>query len=276
MATGQQPTLPTPLCGSPVNGSAVRRRGFATKSFVLMVAKKKLRVSEGMRFLFATEGRAFERCLSAFREFPAGRELLRHRPDLAALYASRAMLKAWPTGSLGQWYTQFMNDFALTEEPYLSIAREQAVPFAADPERAWFHLRFDSSHDIRHTLCGYRPDLLGEICLLSFRFAQIRHPGLLILILLGFINLTFSYRGPVVAPLWEAYRRGRRARLLDLLPWENGFAEPLAVQRAVLGLTPPRHYPQSFASEAYLGAAAKTDYTTHKGSETRERAFETT
>ncbi len=193
---------------------------------------------------------------------------------ISAVYASVAF-KTWPPGSLGQWYRQFMTGFGLTEETYLSFAREQAAHFAADPERAWFHFRFDSSHDIRHVVCGYRPDMFGEICLLCFRFAQIRHPGLFVLSLLGFLNLRFSGRGPVAAALWEAYRRGRRARLLDLLPWENGLAEPLAAHRAVLGLTPPRHYPQSFAPEAYLGAA-KTECTTRNSSETRERAFETT
>ena len=129
------------------------------------------------------------------------------------------------------------------------------------------------SHDIRHVLTGYGPDLLGEICLLSFRFAQIRHRGILVLIFLGFINLIFARRGPVIAPLFEAYRRGRRARLLDLLAWENVFAEPLAVHRAALGLAAPRHYPNAFAPGAYLGAPAQTGYGKPVKSVMAERAF---
>lgn len=259
--------------GRRVNGSAARRWSAAAKSFFLMVASKRQRISEGMRFLFATEGEAFERTFSAFRELAIGRELLQQRPNLSALYASLATLGTCPPGSFGQWYAWFMRDFGLTEEPYLSIAAEQAAPFADDPERAWFHLRFDLSHDIRHVLTGYGPDLLGEICLLSFRFAQIRHRGILVLIFLGFINLIFARRGPVIAPLFEAYRRGRRARLLDLLAWENVFAEPLAVHRAALGLAAPRHYPNAFAPGAYLGAPAQTGYGKPVKSVMAERAF---
>ena len=59
-------------------------------------------------------------------------------------------------------------------------------------------------------------------------------------------------RGPVLAPMLEAYQRGRRARSLDLLPWENGFAQPLSAHRAALGLTPPRHYLTPFAPDAYV------------------------
>ena len=70
-----------------------------------------------------------------------------------------------------------------------------------------------------------------------------------------FLNLTFASRGPVLGPLLEAYRRGRRAGLLDLLPWEDRFAQPLSTHRATLGLTPPRLYPISFAPDAYVSSA---------------------
>jgi ubiquinone biosynthesis protein COQ4 len=248
----------------------------AAKALLLMIASDRQRIRHAMRFFFITEGQAFERTLSAFRETGAGRELLRQRPNHPNIYASRALLDACPPGSLGQWYAKFMTDFSLTEETYLTIAIEQAEPLADDPERAWFHLRFDASHDIRHVLAGYGPDRLGEICLLCFRHGQIRHPGIVVFILLGFFSLIFAHRGPVLAPLWEAYWRGRRARLLDLLPWENGFAEPLAVHRATLGLTPPRSYPNSFAPEAYLGDNMRARYGEPGKSGKTGRAFEVT
>jgi len=248
----------------------------AAKALLLMIASEKQRIRHAMRFFFITEGQAFERTLSDFRETCAGRELLRQRPNHPDIYARRALLEACPPGSLGQWYAKFMTDFSLSEETYLAIAIEQAEPLSDDPERAWFHLRFDSSHDVRHVLAGYGPDRLGEICLLCFRHGQIRHPGIVVFILLGFFSLIFTHRGPVLAPLWEAYWRGRRARLLDLLPWENGFAEPLAIHRATLGLTPPRCYPNSFASEAYLRGSMPARYADPGKSGKTERAFEAT
>ena len=152
----------------------------------------------------------------------------------------------------GEWYVTFMTEFGLTEEPYRSIAKEQAARLAHDPEQAWFHLRVDTSHDIRHVLAGYGPERLGEFCLLSFRFGQIHHPGMAIVIFLSVLDLIFVHRCRGLMAVWEAYRRGRRARLLDLLPWEKCFAEPLAVHRANLGLTPPQSYPCPFAPDAYL------------------------
>ena len=145
-----------------------------------------------------------------------------------------------------------MRVHGLDEDHYLGMAIEQGVRFANDPARAWFHTRVDASHDIRHVLSGYGPDVLGEICLLWFRFSQIRHAGILALALLGFVNLTFTHRGPLLGPVWEAYRRGRCAGSLDLLPWEDGFAQPLSAHRAALGLTRPKRYPTPFAAEAYV------------------------
>jgi ubiquinone biosynthesis protein COQ4 len=246
----------------------------ALKALFLMIASERQRNSQGMRYLFLTGDKAFERMLSAFRQTPDGRELLRLQPKFSRVYASRGSIKAYPPGSLGQWYVAFMRDFGLTEETYLSIAVEHAARLAQDSERAWFHLRFDSSHDIRHVLAGYGPDRLGEICLLCFRYGQIRHRGIIVLIFLSVFNLIFVHRGRGLLALWEAYRRGRRARLLDLLPWENGLAEPLAVHRATLGLTPPQFYPCSFASEAYLKSNLQAEYDEPGRCASTNRAFE--
>jgi hypothetical protein len=73
------------------------------------------------------------------------------------------------------------------------------------------------------------------------------------MLLLGVLNLMFTSRAAVIGPVLEAYRRGRRAELLDLLPWENGLAQSLKSHRAALGITPPARYPSPFAPEAYVG-----------------------
>jgi ubiquinone biosynthesis protein COQ4 len=247
----------------------------ALKALILMFVSEEQRISQAMRFFFITEGQAFERTFLAFRATLAGRKLLRLQPDLSDIYASRDLQQACPPGSLGHCYAAFMKDFGLSEAPYLQVAIQQSAHLAHDPERAWFHLRFDSSHDIRHVLTGYGPDRLGEICLLCFRYGQIRHPGMALFIFFGLLSLIFSHRGSVLAALWEAYWRGRRAVLLDLLPWEEGFAEQLALHRATLGLRPPQFYPNSFASEAYLKGNMQAMYGERHKSENTNRALET-
>ena len=230
------------------------------KAFLLMIASKRQRAARGTQYLFLTGDKSFQRVLSAFRDTPDGNELLRLRPNISGICANRGSTEAYPPGSLGQWYVTFMTEFGLSDKTYLSIAIEHAAQLAHDPEQAWFHLRFDSSHDIRHVLAGYGPDRLGEMCLLYFRYGQVRHRGIIVLIFFGVFNRIFVHRGRGLMALWEAYRRGRRARLLDLLPWEKSLAEPLAVHRANLGLTPPQFYPYSFAPTAYLKAKLQAEY----------------
>ena len=239
----------------PIGVAALTRWITTAKSFILMVTCKEQQILHGNRFLLATEGKTFERSLSAFRATPAGRELLERRPNFRDVCINRAMLQACPPGSLGNLYIEFMTLHGLDEEHYLGLAIENGAKLEYDAARAWYHTRIDASHDIRHVLSGYGPDMLGEACLLSFRFGQIRHPGIFALVLLSFLNLMFANRGPVLSPLLEAYRRGRRAKLLDLLPWEDGFSQPLSAHRATLGLTPPRLYPISFAPNAYVSSA---------------------
>jgi ubiquinone biosynthesis protein COQ4 len=232
-----------------------KRWAVAAKSFILLIACNvcvERRTAHGMRFLLITEGNTFERSLAAFRATVAGQDLLKQRPDLRALCRDRAALQKCPPGSLGHLYAEFMTVHGLEEELYFGVAIEQGREFADDAAREWFHIRMDASHDVRHVLTGYGPDVLGEICLVSFRFAQTRHAGILAILLLGLLNLMFTSRAAVIGPVLEAYQRGRRAELLDLLPWENGLAQSLASHRAALGISPPTRYPSNFAPDAYL------------------------
>lgn len=227
----------------------------ALKSFILMSACKKQQAYHAMHFLLATEGKSFEHSLSAFRNTVAGRDLLQRRPASWSLYRDRSMLQACPPASLGAWYAKFIEMHGLDEDYYLTMVVEHNARRGDDPANIWFRTRIDAGHDMRHVLSGYGPDMLGEICLLWFRVGQIRHPGVLMLALFGLLKVSLTTRAPALHAIIEAYRRGRRAQLLDLLPWEDGFAQPLCAQRAALGLTPPRHYPVPFAPEAYVDLA---------------------
>jgi ubiquinone biosynthesis protein COQ4 len=232
-----------------------KRWAVAAKSFVLVIACKasvERRTAHANRFLLLTEGNTFERTLAAFRATVAGRDLLKRRPDLRALCRERVALQKCPPGSLGLLYAEFMTIHGLQEQVYFGVAIEEVKRFGHDAAREWFHIRIDATHDVRHVLTGYGPDVLGEICLLSFRFAQTRHAGFFAMLLLGLLNLMFTSRAAVIGPIVEAYLRGRRAKLLDLLPWENGLAQSLASHRAALGIAPPMRYPSPFAPDAYL------------------------
>jgi ubiquinone biosynthesis protein COQ4 len=223
----------------------------AVKSLVFMFALKKYRTYYGVKFLLVTEGKTFERSLAGFRATAVGAKLLQQRPDSWNFLNDRSMLQACPPGSLGRWYAEFMSGHGLNEDLYQGLAIENGARLETDPARVWFRTRIEASHDLRHVLTGYGPNMLGEICLLSFRFGQIRHWGTLALAIFGYMNLMFTSRGPVLDALIEAYQRGRHARMLDWLPWEHGLAQSLADHRAAFGLAPPKRYPNPFAPGAY-------------------------
>jgi ubiquinone biosynthesis protein COQ4 len=224
----------------------------AAKSLMFMVLRKDRRVFYGTCFLMATEGNAFDLSLDTFRATPVGRELLRLRPDLWEILSNRSTLQACPSDSFGSWYVDHMTAFDLDEGHYLSLARDLAEHFEDDVERLWLRNRIDTAHDLRHVLAGYGNDSWGEVCLLSFRFGQTRHFGSLILSLFGLLGVRFTCRGPVLRSWHEAYRRGRDAKLLDSMLWENALDQPLLVVRAAMGLCPIKYYRSPVAPKAYF------------------------
>ncbi len=224
----------------------------AARLFILMILDVKRQVYHGVLFVISTEGNSFERCLAAFRATPCGRDLLQRRPSSWTLLTDRSLLESCPAGSLGRSYAEFMSAYNLDEGSYQGMAIESGKR-ESGAERVWFRTRVEASHDLRHMLAGYEPDMLGEICLLSFRVGQTRHVGILLLTLLGTLNLLLRSREPVIGPVLEAYQRGRRTLLLDLLPWEDGLALPLSAHRASLGLAPTHCYPRPVMPEAYGG-----------------------
>src|SRR5262249_49043102 len=173
----------------------------AKKPFILISVSKDQgkKIIHASRFLYVTEGQTFERSFCQFRATPAGRDLLQRRPDFRTFCRNKEMLWACPPESLGRRYVEFLTIHGLNEEHYLGAVIEQAAPFADDPERAWFHTRVDASHDIRHVLTGYGPEFLGEVCLLWFRFGQIRHFGILTLALFASVGLMITRRGQVLS-----------------------------------------------------------------------------
>jgi ubiquinone biosynthesis protein Coq4 len=205
------------------------------------------RLCHGQEFLLATEGDTFQRGLREFRGTPRGGELAERRPDSLGLLRDHSALWAYGAGTLARAYAEFMTAHGQDEDYYASTPIAVAPKTDRTEEQRWFRARVENGHDLRHLITGYPPDRLGEICLLSFRAGQNGHRGAICLTLLGLLHPQVKR-----AAVFEAFSRGRRAKLLDLLPWEDSLTESLPAVRACLGLTPTRRYPDPCAPEAYL------------------------
>lgn len=225
----------------------------SVKYLIMLMVSPKRRLLNGVRFLLATEGRTFAAIYRAFAATSEGRNLLRTQPPSARLLADRDVLAAQPKDALGRCYLEFMEKHSFNEGVYLNLIAKLGRPVETG-DRAWFRERWDCCHDLRHVLTGYGPDHLGEICLLAFRYAQTGHRGMLALVLLGLLHPHRNGEAAALPAIREAYRRGKAAELLDLLPWETGLDQPLSAHRARLNLTAPRHYTFAEFADDYRSA----------------------
>jgi ubiquinone biosynthesis protein COQ4 len=211
-------------------------------------------------FMSATEGRSGQRAFARFQASAAGARLLRDRPPLRAMLGGdRHELAAMPDGSLGRAYHDFMSAYGFSVDGMAELGQAGGERPMSEAEK-WFVDRMNMLHDVRHVVAGYGQEPLGELCLLAFRFAQTRHPGMAFFAMAWGLKTARAQRGqPIIAAVMEGYRRGRQAVWMDDVDWEHTLQEPLASVRARLNIVPPVVYHRivrtRMAAEAPSGAA---------------------
>ena len=99
------------------------------------------------------------------------------------------------------------------------------------------------THDLYHVTTGYGRDVLGEMSILFFSFAQIRNPGF------AFISLTAATVAklvdrdiPAYRVLMEAYLNGATANWLLAEDWESMMERPVDEVRGQFGISHQRLY----------------------------------
>ncbi len=168
----------------------------------------------------------------ALSKSPKGmNERLRHlrgyapRPDLMKL-------RQLPDGAFGREYARFLaaNGISLLVPSPAIVERFHDNPYV---------LRYTTTHDLHHLLCGFDAGLPGEAGVFAFTVGQGSSPG-------G-PGLLWALRVlyPLITPTqarkaWNNIRvgldLGRSAKLLIAEPLESRFEEPLESVRTSLGL----------------------------------------
>jgi ubiquinone biosynthesis protein COQ4 len=162
---------------------------------------------------------------------PDGRRILEVRPTIDTKSVDLGALRALPDGTLGREYTRFLDDNRITPDVFKS-------PEIGDPRVAYVMQRIRQTHDLWHVLTGYGPDVIGEILLQAFTYAQLRVPSALALTLVGWAR--FGRKQPrFAAHMRDAYRRGRATAPLAMFMWEDHWAEQVVGLRERLAC-PPR------------------------------------
>lgn len=216
------------------------------------------RTDEVFEILEALSGPADGAVRRRFERNPAGRELLRRRPDLLEALSDRAALASLPEGTLGRAYADFMEAGGISAEELAAADRERPGRSEAadspDPD-LWIGERLRDAHDLWHVVTAYGMDEAGEVALLAFSYAQLGNLGLLLIVLTAAIRGPKDWRLRWQRELWRAWRRGRRARWLATVPWEEWLVRPLVCVCRDLALEPPGLFG---ASRARSGFAAPT------------------
>ena len=187
----------------------------------------------------------------------AARSALRADPRIAPLLKERywgawpdtAVLRAMPSGSLGQTYARW---FAAAGGKPLP---DPVLGAGSDGDDHWLHQRVRHTHDLWHVVCGCPPSPAGEAALSAINVMQLRWPGSAML--LGADLMHRCLEGPHqpdlscadTAPadpvstepdvgLAVAYGLELGAACAPLLAqrWEEGWDQPLASWRQQLGI----------------------------------------
>lgn len=182
--------------------------------------------------IHAMSGTALHRLVLGFRLKKEGRKLLEERPDLAAILADRARLRAMPEGSLGRAYLAFVEAEGISAEGI----RDASEVVRDDSERLNAEFRYISdrmrdTHDLWHAVTGYKGDVLGELALLAFSCAQNWNVAVAAMVVAGILK---GYGTSDVGMIVDGYRRGQNARWFPTLAWESLLERPLEEVRREL------------------------------------------
>lgn len=188
-------------------------------------------------FGYPTLQREFDKLIAT----PAGRRLIREKPDLMAYLVDDAYLASLPSGSLGAAYRDFLRQNRLDAGVF--SATDVIAPVIErngwDPDFGYMIARGTALHDMFHVLGGYGPDMGGEIGNLGLHHGQLgqcRTTAVFGAVLCAVTRGgTWQHRRAYFA---EAVERGRAATNLMAAPYEELLARPIAEVRDELAIAP--------------------------------------
>ena len=181
-----------------------------------------------------------ERLRAEFQKTETGQRILRDRPDIVGILADRDRLRAMADGSLGRAYLAFVERENISAQGIRDASEVDRRLEAEDAELEFISDRLRDTHDLWHAATGYQGDVLGEVGLLAFTFAQMGNLGIGLIVLAAVLK--GAGRTDVVSIVRDGYRRGRRAAWLPSRDWESLLEKPIDDVRMLLGLGAPPVY----------------------------------
>jgi ubiquinone biosynthesis protein COQ4 len=180
------------------------------------------------------------RAIGHFLESERGRALIDARPDLVGTLSDRDYLASLPEGSLGRAYLDFVMRENISADGLVDASVKGTQLLQGDTGADFVGEYLRDAHDMWHVVTGYSGDVVGELALLAFSFAQVGNLGVGLLVALS------AALGPVLPTpidregrrvIVGGFLRGRKSRWLPTVDWLPLLARPLHEVRRELGVS---------------------------------------
>lgn len=140
-------------------------------------------------------------------------------------------LISYPKSSLGYEYAAHMLQNNLKQDFYTVVAPETAVKYISQLSR--------QSHDLWHVVTGYDTSVIGETALQAFYTAQTDSALSASLVATGILHIAHKSAADLrelFSATVEGYERGKKAKFLLGVRWDEYLDQPLSKVRAKLDL----------------------------------------
>ena len=184
---------------------------------------------------------------SGFERFLAtehGASVIAQKIDLIDTLKNYDHLKTLPKNSLGAHYLEFIEAENLKAQDIVEASSTKHVRDQLGEDLSRFARRQRDIHDVWHAVTQYGRDDLGELCLMSFAYGQIKNGAIGIVALTGAFTLVKRFGLGVFIAVYRAYRDSKRAKWLLAEDWEELLDKPIEDVRAYLHIPEPRKYNQ--------------------------------
>ncbi len=194
--------------------------------------------------LEAMSGNSGLRAFKRFQKTAYAEKILAAEKPLVEYLKDRKWLENLPEGSLGRSYARFTEVEQISADGLTEASvegRDETREMSAAQIK--YHERQRDAHDLWHVSTGYGRDALGELCLLAVTWRQLGNPGILLIILFGYLVSRKEAPGlGIGGAIREGFRLGRLAKGLPGADWERLLTLPLEDVRAELGIKTPTRY----------------------------------
>lgn len=188
-----------------------------------------------------------------FRRSPSGKLILQERRDLLSTLRDRQALAAMPEGSLGRAYLEYCERNQFDADGLVAASGNRS---RLTGDELFFSNRVRDAHDLWHVVTGWDTDVVGELALLGFTFAQTRDIGVAIIAAGGYLH-SFYYSHSLQDARFDEARRlirrglrdGQEATWLPAVLWEELLPQSLDSVRAQLQVRPAPDYERIRAEE---------------------------